>query len=126
VLVLYDLNGFKQYNDSFGHQAGDALLRRLGNRLADGVGERGGAYRMGGDEFCLLAPLGDGAAATIAQLGAGALSERGDGFSISCAYGIALVPAEARTAEEALRIADQRMYEHKAPGPRVPTVQPAY
>ena len=54
VLVLLDLNGFKEYNDSFGHLAGDALLARLGGRLADALPEGGQAFRMGGDEFCAI------------------------------------------------------------------------
>ena len=54
LLVLYDLNGFKSYNDSFGHPAGDALLARLGQNLAAVVAPYGNAYRMGGDEFCAL------------------------------------------------------------------------
>ncbi len=51
VLVLLDLDGFKSYNDTYGHVAGDALLDRLGHGLA-AVGAA--AYRMGGDEFCVL------------------------------------------------------------------------
>src|SRR4029079_10080547 len=57
MLVLFDLNGFKQYNDTYGHPAGDALLARLGARLAGAVADAGVAYRMGGDEFCVLFPL---------------------------------------------------------------------
>jgi diguanylate cyclase (GGDEF)-like protein len=54
VLVLFDLDGFKHYNDTFGHPAGDALLMRLGRRLEAFMGDRGQAFRMGGDEFCAL------------------------------------------------------------------------
>jgi two-component system cell cycle response regulator len=54
VLVLFDLDGFKQYNDTFGHPAGDALLARLGGTLETYLKGRGVAYRMGGDEFCAL------------------------------------------------------------------------
>jgi diguanylate cyclase (GGDEF)-like protein len=119
VLALFDLDGFKQYNDSFGHQAGDALLRRLGERLAEMIDGRGSAYRMGGDEFCVLARLDGDDAVSIARLGADALSDSGDAFSIGCSYGIALAPSEASSAEEALRLADQRMYEQKSSGARV-------
>ena len=55
TLVLLDLDGFKNYNDTFGHLAGDALLARLGRRLADAAPAGATAYRLGGDEFCLLA-----------------------------------------------------------------------
>ncbi len=56
VLMLFDLNGFKNYNDSFGHPAGDALLSRLGTALSEAVAPFGGrAYRPGGDEFCVIA-----------------------------------------------------------------------
>ena len=58
ALVLLDLDGFKQYNDSFGHLAGDGLLARLGERLAYMIGDDGRAYRLGGDEFCALVTLG--------------------------------------------------------------------
>src|SRR5919197_1782256 len=55
LLVVFDLDGFKPYNDTFGHQAGDALLARLGGKLAAAAAGAGGqAYRLGGDEFCGL------------------------------------------------------------------------
>ena len=58
LLMLCDLNGFKAYNDTFGHPAGDALLARLGAALTRELGGRGRAYRIGGDEFCVLARPG--------------------------------------------------------------------
>src|SRR5438270_10187104 len=53
VLALFDLDGFKHYNDNFGHPAGDSLLQRLGRSLESRIGSCGTAYRMGGDEFCV-------------------------------------------------------------------------
>ena len=53
-LWFFDLNGFKHYNDSFGHVAGDTLLSRLGSRLREVVKPYGSVYRLGGDEFCVL------------------------------------------------------------------------
>jgi diguanylate cyclase (GGDEF)-like protein len=115
VLALFDLDGFKHYNDSYGHPAGDALLQRLGAKLAAHVAGAGTAYRMGGDEFCVL--LADGADPDEeAAACAGALSEQGDGFTITCSFGAIAVPGEAQDAGEALRIADQRMYAHKHNG----------
>ena len=114
VLALFDLDGFKQYNDTFGHPAGDALLARLGERLAAAVDGVGSAYRMGGDEFCVLAAVEPARAETVVALAAAALSDTGDAFAIGCSHGMALVPSEAFSPDEALRIADQRMYERKA------------
>jgi diguanylate cyclase (GGDEF)-like protein/putative nucleotidyltransferase with HDIG domain len=110
-LLLFDLNGFKGYNDAFGHPAGDALLERLGGCLRAAVGTAGTAYRMGGDEFCVLLHAGAGERAVSAA--SAALSERGEGFAISASLGRAALPGEARTAAEALRTADHRMYQDK-------------
>ena len=55
MLALFDLDGFKAYNDSFGHPAGDALLRAPRPQPHGRGRRRGRAYRMGGDEFCVLA-----------------------------------------------------------------------
>jgi len=114
ALVLYDLNGFKGYNDVFGHPAGDALLARLGARLGDAVSPDARAYRMGGDEFCVLAPLSVGNPLALLERGQRALGEVGDGFEISAAHGCVLVPEEAVDAATALGLADRRMYAEKA------------
>jgi diguanylate cyclase (GGDEF)-like protein len=114
MLALLDLDGFKQYNDAFGHPAGDALLTRLGARLARAIDGRGTAYRMGGDEFCVLATVGEDGGEALVQLAAAAMSERGEAFDIGCSYGRAGIRSETTTAEDALRLADQRMYAQKA------------
>jgi two-component system cell cycle response regulator len=90
VLTMLDLNGFKNYNDTFGHPAGDALLLRLGAALAEAVAPLGGrAYRPGGDEFCVLAHASRHHA--IEQAARRALSEHGEGFSISTAFGSVVI-----------------------------------
>jgi two-component system, cell cycle response regulator len=109
VLVLFDLNGFKTYNDTFGHPAGDALLARLGAKLAAVVAPAGEAYRMGGDEFCVLLADPDPDLQRISR----ALCETGEGFDVSSAYGAALIPDEATTVSTALSLADERLYAHK-------------
>ena len=114
VLVLFDLDGFKHYNDTFGHPAGDDLLARLGRNLGRVLEGRGRAYRMGGDEFCALIAPGKEIAMPVVEAAAAALSERGEGFNIGCSYGAISMPREASDTESALRIADQRMYASKA------------
>jgi len=114
VLLLFDLDGFKGYNDAFGHLAGDALLARLGQALEHSVQGHGRAYRLGGDEFCVLA---DAAARRAVEHSApAALVEHGDGFAVTASYGAVAIPDEAAVATEALLIADQRMYAHKNSG----------
>jgi diguanylate cyclase (GGDEF)-like protein len=125
LLVLFDLDGFKQYNDSFGHPAGDSLLARLGERLAATMEGFGRAYRMGGDEFCITAPVAAEGAEAIASLAAAALTDEGTGFSVGCSYGFALMPADTRRADEALLMADQRMYAQKQSGRVAPSRQSA-
>ena len=114
MLALFDLDGFKQYNDTFGHPAGDSLLARLGDRLRRALAGDAVGYRMGGDEFCVLAPADHRLGAEIARRAAAALSEKGEAFAIGCSYGVANVPADANDAQEALRVADQHMYRVKA------------
>ena len=117
MLTLYDLDGFKQYNDSFGHLAGDQLLERLSARLAETLEGHGSAYRMGGDEFCTLWRLSDGDQAPVATMdGVAALSEQGEAFSIGCSHGSVLLPSETADPTQALRIADRRMYVRKGSG----------
>ncbi len=112
LLALFDLDGFKHYNDTFGHPTGDALLKRLGRSLVAQLAGRGTAYRMGGDEFCALIDVVDSPEATLRGVAA-ALSEHGEGFAIGCSYGSILLPTEARDTEMAMRLADQRMYAQK-------------
>jgi diguanylate cyclase (GGDEF)-like protein len=114
ILVLFDLDGFKDYNDTFGHPAGDALLVRLADNLASSLKGKGTAYRMGGDEFCVLAPdVGDDHEALL-EAARVALSERGDGFEVTASQGWVELPTETTDSSEALRLADQRMYANKA------------
>jgi diguanylate cyclase (GGDEF)-like protein len=114
TVAMFDLDGFKQYNDSFGHPAGDALLTRLGGRLERALEGSGRGYRMGGDEFCMLVPFGGNSGAAIAARAASALSEKGEGFKVGCSYGIAHLPRDASRTADALSAADQRLYESKA------------
>lgn len=116
TLAIFDLDGFKGYNDSFGHAAGDALLSRMGARLRAIASGNVTAFRMGGDEFCLLTPGASAEAHGTVIAARDGLTESGEGFSIGCSYGAVSVPDEANDAEQALVIADRRMYERKDSG----------
>ena len=115
ALVLLDLNGFKTYNDSYGHGAGDLLLKQLGAALAQALEGRGETYRMGGDEFCVLAPHASDVDELSARCAA-ALATSGDGFSVTAAHGAVLLPDEGRDASTVLALADARMYRQKNSG----------
>ena len=118
AVALMDLDGFKGYNDAFGHHAGDELLARLAEKLDKAVHGRARGYRLGGDEFCVLTNPGEDHRG-LAALAAAALFEEGKGFRISCSYGLVLCPTEARDAIDVLRLADGRMYADKGEGRRV-------
>jgi two-component system, cell cycle response regulator len=116
ILTIFDLDGFKEYNDTFGHLAGDELLGRLGARLRELLAGRGTAYRMGGDEFCAMWRSDAGQAPVTTAEAVAALSEQGEAFSIGCSYGSVLLPEEATDPIDALGMADRRMYIRKRSG----------
>jgi diguanylate cyclase (GGDEF)-like protein len=124
LLMLFDLNGFKAYNDTFGHPAGDRLLVRLAGALKAVMADHGGcAYRLGGDEFCILAPLVDNRAGAVTAAAAEALTDHGGGFYITASYGSILLPEESQDVTEAMQLVDQRMYAQKTSGRRSPDRQ---
>jgi diguanylate cyclase (GGDEF)-like protein/putative nucleotidyltransferase with HDIG domain len=116
LLGMFDLDGFKTYNDTFGHAAGDALLTRLGHQLAEATRPAATAYRLGGDEFCVLAPAGGLDVAAFMEEAASAMSAHGEGFAIGCSHGAVLLPTDTTSTEDALQLADQRMYLRKNGG----------
>ncbi len=116
ILAIFDLNGFKTYNDTFGHPAGDGLLQRLAARLDAAVDPPGRAFRMGGDEFCVLARLrGRDHERELMRMRI-ALSEEGDGFTVTAAAGVISLDEGFSAPADALRAADQRMYAEKSGG----------
>jgi diguanylate cyclase (GGDEF)-like protein len=113
ALYLFDLNGFKRYNDTFGHPAGDELLTRLGGRLDAAVGGDGSVYRVGGDEFCVLLTCPPDRFDAVAKAAAEALAESDRGIEVGSSWGGAVVPIEAEDPAAALQLADVRMYAQK-------------
>jgi diguanylate cyclase (GGDEF)-like protein/PAS domain S-box-containing protein len=140
ALLLVDLDNFKLVNDSFGHGAGDRLLRRIAGRLrgiedersadeACGRG-RGMLARLGGDEFLIVLPdLEDGgeaaaraAAAEVAARLAEPFKLSGAVFHVHASVGISLYPEDAQAPVELLQHADMAMYQSKGRGRAASTV----
>jgi two-component system cell cycle response regulator len=123
VLVLFDLDGFKDYNDTFGHPAGDALLVRLGRRVEQAVAGCGSAFRLGGDEFCVVLRFDLDRVGADLDRAVAAMHERGEGFEVSSSHGTVILPAEAHESARALQLADQRLYAQKGVRRRQATTQ---
>jgi diguanylate cyclase (GGDEF)-like protein len=117
-VVYFDLDGFKQINDRFGHSAGDAILKAIGQTLLTNIRESDLAGRVGGDEFAvILAKAGAAdARAKGAQLAEAItqtkVSYMGQTLSVGAAFG-AYCFEDGDTAERALSRADEAMYAHK-------------
>jgi two-component system cell cycle response regulator len=114
AVMLFDLDGFKQYNDWHGHPAGDALLRRLGERLAAAVAPTAQAFRLGGDEFCVLAVGDEIETRRVRSSAIDALSDVDGGFEVGSSCGFVMVPRDAATPSSVLQTADERLYAEKA------------
>jgi two-component system, cell cycle response regulator len=112
LLLRLDLDGFKEYDETFGAQAGDALLARLGGRLRRAARD-GRAYRFPGDEFCVLAEYRPEGAELLIDRCLEALSDRGEGFRVGVAFGAVVLPDEGSSADLALRMVDRRLYAQK-------------
>ncbi|MCP3734805.1 EAL domain-containing protein [Sphingomonas sp. RP10(2022)] len=121
-LFLMDLDRFKAVNDTLGHQAGDALLKQVAQRLQRGVGDAGLVGRVGGDEFKVLLPGIDNrdTLAMLAKELIASLSQpyaiAGVSVTIGCSIGIAIAPQHGEDAEELVRNADLALYAAKADG----------
>jgi diguanylate cyclase (GGDEF)-like protein len=113
MLLLLDLNGFKRYNDTFGHPAGDELLTTFGEALGEALGEDGTAYRIGGDEFCVMLTCPGERFEAVTRTATEALTAVGSGFEVGPSWGAVEVPTEESDPSSALQLADVRMYAQK-------------
>jgi diguanylate cyclase (GGDEF)-like protein len=108
TLLLARLDGFAAYDAAFGHRAGDALLVRLADELRRAVRDEGVAYRPSGTTFCVLSSEDLFSLDALERRVAGALGEQGTGFAVAAAVGRVVLPRDAASAGEALRLADAR------------------
>jgi two-component system, cell cycle response regulator len=113
ALMLLDLNGFKRYNDTFGHPAGDDLLARFGAALLEALSEDGSAYRIGGDEFCVLLTCTPDRFDEVRRAVVRALTATGPDYAVSASWGVVEVPIDEHDPSAAMQLADVRMYAQK-------------
>ena len=117
-IVLIDLDGFKEVNDSIGHAYGDELLRVIGQRFANTIATRGTLARLGGDEFAytFVVDADTDPITSVNELAAtmaNPVSLDGTKVRVSASIGVALWPQHGTTHAELLRSADVAMYEAK-------------
>jgi diguanylate cyclase (GGDEF)-like protein len=123
AVVMIDLDHFKSMNDTYGHEAGDLVLRTVGRCLREGVRRSDIACRYGGEELVLVLPECDAAAAracaetlrtTVAAL---ALDHGGAALpQVTASFGVALWPAHAEDAHALVQAADRALYAAKHEG----------
>ena len=122
AVLMVDLDGFKDINDTYGHPAGDEVLRETANRLSRAVRKADTVARLGGDEFVvLLRELTDlQAAERIASIIVGALAEpiaiEEYEVRVSASVGVCAIPAGAIDAKDLLKNADEALYQAKTSG----------
>jgi diguanylate cyclase (GGDEF)-like protein len=119
ALILLDLDHFKEANDRHGHDAGDALLVAVAERLRLIVRPTDVVCRLGGDEFALVVRDADGGAAAAIAARAGRhigepVSFRGNELRVGTSIGIALAPSDGDSPDALIRAADLALYQSKA------------
>ncbi len=118
-LLLLDLDGLKEINDRYGHQVGDRALCRLSNILVDCCRSIDTAARQGGDEFALVLPETEAAAATlVARRICDLLAKDSEEPTLSVSVGVASWPNEADTVGTLIYAADRALYVMKDKRPR--------
>jgi diguanylate cyclase (GGDEF)-like protein len=120
AVVLFDLDRFKQINDSFGHGRGDDVLAAVGDAASHAVRGSDFAGRLGGEEFAVLLPgTGRDGALKVAETLRAAISSLHVGGierKITASFGVAVLPDDAADAESILRVADRALYQAKSNG----------
>ena len=121
LIGTIDLDGFKNVNDTFGHQTGDALLKLVAKRISDHLGEDAVVSRFGGDEFVFAKPLHNSdwwaemtalSGGMVDALCAPAVLDGLELF-VGGSLGVAIYPDDQQTMSELLRLSDMALYEAK-------------
>ncbi len=120
-MIMCDIDFFKKVNDTYGHNAGDAVLAYVSKMLRTSVRDNDGAYRWGGEEFILILPGAElEGAAMVAErirkrIEDSVITFEGTDIRITMSFGCAKM-TEEKTAEENIEVADGRLYKAKETG----------
>jgi diguanylate cyclase (GGDEF)-like protein len=123
AVVMMDVDHFKSYNDTFGHEAGDIVLAHVGQTFQNSIRASDIACRYGGEEFVIILPGMDAAGAmvraeqicqSIRNLDVRHQGRKLDAVSLSA--GVAVYPQHGKVSEEVLNVADAALYEAKRAG----------
>ncbi|MFH1619934.1 MAG: GGDEF domain-containing protein [bacterium] len=121
-MIMCDIDHFKRYNDTFGHQAGDAVLKMVSAVLVKNTREVDFVARYGGEEFAVILPAfkPDMASAAAEQIRRDMENEpfvfEGNRTNVTMSFGVAGYPKDAITASQLVRFADERLYRAKESG----------
>ena len=118
--ILYiDIDGFKPVNDTHGHQAGDDLLRQIGDRLTGRARESDVVARLGGDEFAVILAHVDRKESVarvvqdIEQSISAPYTVKGEAVTIGASIGASVYPDDGEDIDQLIALSDQRMYDNK-------------
>ncbi len=113
ILIMIDLDRFKEFNDAYGHVAGDELLTRFASTLRHGLQDYGEVYRLGGDEFCAVLDCLPGEPPSVVDGSMADLIAVAGASRIEFSYGSVSLYLEAPTLRECIALSDERLYAHK-------------
>ena len=121
AFIMLDIDHFKRFNDTHGHQVGDEILAEFSRALEDAIRETDTAYRYGGEEFCVLLRETDSAAAAIiAERLRATIQDRflatNGSRGVTASLGVAGLPEDATDAKSLIAASDRALYAAKAAG----------
>jgi two-component system cell cycle response regulator len=121
-VILLDIDHFKKINDTFGHFAGDAVLRETAARLRNNIRPYDQVGRYGGEEFLVVLPNCDLEQAAVqaermrARLGAATMKVEGEDIRVTASFGVTVSDGSEKSPDFFVRVADEALYQAKADG----------
>ena len=121
-LIMCDVDHFKKVNDTYGHDAGDEVIKRVAKLLKESARETDSVARYGGEEFCVIMEVTDGPGAVVMaerlreSIKQQVFTANGVKFGVTQSFGVAVYPTDAENAHDLLVSADKALYHSKQNG----------